>query len=85
MTDGWQAGIDIGGTFTDVVAVNPVSGEIRTAKVETRIDDRVAGLLDALAAVGLAWADVADLIHGKTRLKDWLETVPEPPALEPQE
>ena len=29
--------------------------------------------------------DVADLIHGKTRLKDWLETVPEPPALEPQE
>ena len=29
--------------------------------------------------------EVADLIHGKTRLKDWLETVPEPPALEPQE
>lgn len=26
--------------------------------------------------------DVADLIHGKTRLKDWLTTVPEPPALE---
>lgn len=29
--------------------------------------------------------DVADLIHGKTRLKDWLKTVPEPPALESQE
>ena len=66
MSDGWQAGIDIGGTFTDVVAVNPVSGEIRTAKVETRIDDRVAGLVDALAAVGLAWSDVGDLIHGTT-------------------
>ena len=66
MSDGWQAGIDIGGTFTDVVAVNPVSGEIRTAKVETRIDNRVAGLVDALAAVGLEWADVADLIHGTT-------------------
>ena len=26
--------------------------------------------------------DVNDLIHGKTRLKDWLTTVPEPPALE---
>ena len=66
MSDGWRAGIDIGGTFTDVVAVNPLSGEIRTAKVETRIDDRVAGLVDALAAVGLGWADVADLIHGTT-------------------
>ncbi|MEN8197727.1 MAG: hydantoinase/oxoprolinase N-terminal domain-containing protein, partial [Pseudomonadota bacterium] len=66
MSDGWQAGIDIGGTFTDVVAVNSLSGEIRTAKVETRIDDRVAGLVDALAAVGLEWADVGDLIHGTT-------------------
>jgi len=27
--------------------------------------------------------EVADLIHGKTRLSDWLQTVPEPPALEP--
>jgi len=25
---------------------------------------------------------VEDLIHGKTRLKDWLSTVPEPPAIE---
>jgi len=66
MSHGWQAGIDIGGTFTDVVALDPASGEIRTAKVETRLDDRVAGLVDALAAVGLAWADVADLIHGTT-------------------
>ena len=66
MTDGWQAGIDIGGTFTDVVALDPTSGEVRTAKVETRIDDRVAGLVDALAAVGLEWADVGDLIHGTT-------------------
>ncbi len=66
MTNGWQAGIDIGGTFTDVVALDPLSGEVRAAKVETRIDDRVAGLVDALAAVGLAWADVGDLIHGTT-------------------
>lgn len=66
MTNGWQAGIDIGGTFTDVVALDPLSGEVRTAKVETRIDDRVAGLVDALAAVGLGWADVGDLIHGTT-------------------
>lgn len=66
MSNGWQAGIDIGGTFTDVVALDPPSGEIRTAKVETRLDDRVAGLVEALDAVGLAWEDVSDLIHGTT-------------------
>ena len=66
MANGWQAGIDIGGTFTDVVAMRPASGEIRSAKVSTRIDDRVAGLKLALAAVGLEWSDVDDLIHGTT-------------------
>ncbi len=66
MTQGWQTGIDIGGTFTDVVALYSASGEVRNAKVETRLDDRVAGLVEALAAVGLAWEDVSDLIHGTT-------------------
>ncbi len=49
-----------------MVAVDGASGEIRVAKVATRVDDRVAGLLAALAAVDLDWADVADLIHGTT-------------------
>ncbi|NQU58031.1 MAG: hydantoinase/oxoprolinase family protein [Rhodospirillales bacterium] len=64
--NGWQVGIDIGGTFTDVVAARPADGALRTAKVETRTDDRVAGLHAALAAVGLDWLDVDDLIHGTT-------------------
>jgi N-methylhydantoinase A len=66
MSKGWQVGIDVGGTFTDVIALDPRSGEIRSAKVDTRTDDRVKGLLAALEAVGLAWADVDDLIHGTT-------------------
>ncbi len=66
MTEGWRVGVDIGGTFTDVVATNGASGEVRVAKVETRADDRVASLLAALAAVELDWAEVADLIHGTT-------------------
>ena len=66
MANGWQIGIDIGGTFTDVVAVRPTTGAVRTAKVATRIDDRVAGLRAALEAAGLDWADVDDLIHGTT-------------------
>lgn len=66
MTTGWQVGVDIGGTFTDVIARNRISGELRAAKVETRLDDRVEGLIAALGAVGLAWEGVDDLIHGTT-------------------
>ena len=63
---GWRVGIDIGGTFTDVVAVGPDGCTVRTAKVDTRTDDRVLGLLSALEAVGLDWEDVSDLVHGTT-------------------
>ena len=66
MPSGWQVGIDVGGTFTDVIAVHSARGEVRAAKVPSRTDDRIAGLVAALDAVGLAWADVDDLIHGTT-------------------
>ena len=66
MSGGWQVGIDVGGTFTDAVARNPATGEVRAAKVRTDARDRVAGLRAALAAVDIAWDDVGDLIHGTT-------------------
>ena len=66
MSDGWRVGVDVGGTFTDVVAVNRSGSDTRIAKVPSRSDDRVAGLLAALQAVDLAWTDVDDLIHGTT-------------------
>ena len=66
MGNQWQVGIDIGGTFTDVIAHHEGSGEVRSAKVATQIDDRVAGLVSALAAVRLEWLDVADLVLGTT-------------------
>ena len=66
MPRGWQVGIDVGGTFTDVIAHHRARGEVRAAKVPSRTDDRIAGLLAALGAVDLTWADVDDLIHGTT-------------------
>ncbi|MHA1153153.1 MAG: hydantoinase/oxoprolinase family protein [Alphaproteobacteria bacterium] len=66
MTGGWQLGIDIGGTFTDVVAFEPKTGTLRSAKARSRPDDPLASLLDGLRAVGVDWAQAADLVHGTT-------------------
>ena len=63
---GWQVGIDIGGTFTDVFALLPRSGAVRQAKVLTRNRGPLAGLQAALAAVDLEWGDVEVLVHGTT-------------------
>lgn len=63
---GWQVGIDIGGTFTDVVAMDITSGRTLSAKVRTRAEDPIESLLNALEAVGLQWDDVDDLVHGTT-------------------
>lgn len=64
----WLVGTDIGGTFTDIVAVEPGSGETRLAKVPSRPDAPVDAMLDAIAAVGLQKSDVARFVHGTTRV-----------------
>ena len=66
MTGGWQLGIDIGGTFTDVVAFEPETGALRSAKARSRPGDPLARLLDGLRAVGVDWDRAADLVHGTT-------------------
>ena len=66
MVTGWQIGIDIGGTFTDVVAYLPETRNILTTKVPSRPNNPIAGLLDALDAIDCRWEDAADLVHGTT-------------------
>ncbi len=62
----WRVGVDIGGTFTDVIAIQPASGGVRTAKVRTRVGNPLLSLRAAIAAVELAWDDVGVLVHGTT-------------------
>ena len=66
MSNGWQVGIDIGGTFTDVVAFQSNKGAIFQAKVRSQPEDPIASLLAALDAVGIDWEQVDDLMHGTT-------------------
>lgn len=60
------AGIDVGGTFTDLVLFDATHGTVRLAKVPTTLDNQATGVLNALDA---AQADIAALdliVHGTT-------------------
>ncbi|WP_043358656.1 hydantoinase/oxoprolinase family protein [Belnapia sp. F-4-1] len=63
---GWQVGIDIGGTFTDIVGAR--GAEFRTAEVPSRPADPVGSIFAALEAIGVAPGEIADLVHGTTRV-----------------
>jgi N-methylhydantoinase A len=62
----WVAGIDVGGTFTDLIAVESASKEVRLAKVPTTPENQAFGVLAALEEAKLKLPEIALLIHGTT-------------------
>jgi N-methylhydantoinase A len=65
----WMVGVDTGGTFTDLVAVEQETGALRLAKVPSVPADPSAAVLEAvkrLVADGVAPREVAMLVHGTT-------------------
>lgn len=68
----WDIGTDIGGTFTDIIAVRTDTNETRIAKVPSRPDAPVRAMIEALAAVRLAPDDVRRFVHGTTRVTNAL-------------
>jgi N-methylhydantoinase A len=65
----WMVGVDTGGTFTDLVAFEPRSGELRTIKVPSVPADpstAVMHALDELFRSGLAPQDIGFIAHGTT-------------------
>ena len=59
-------GIDVGGTFTDLLAVDPRTNEVKLAKVPTTVDNQAIGFMAALAAAGADPATVQAIVHGTT-------------------
>jgi N-methylhydantoinase A len=60
------AGIDVGGTFTDLIVVDDETGEVRIAKVPTTVENQAFGALAALDAAGVDPATLAAIVHGTT-------------------
>jgi N-methylhydantoinase A len=62
------AGIDIGGTFTDLVlyTAHPAGARVRIAKIPTTTANRADAVLAAIRATGTASADIDLIIHGTT-------------------
>ena len=65
----FRVGIDIGGTFTDIVFLDP-DGRLHTKKVSSSVDDYARAIVDGLREVfeetGLSGADVGEVLHGTT-------------------
>ena len=66
----WRIGIDIGGTFTDVVALDEASGAERVLKVSSTPGDPSKafseGVAQVLSDLAVDPADVTMIVHGTT-------------------
>ncbi len=65
MTAAWRVGIDIGGTFTDVVAVDGAGASVRMGKVLSQADP-VAGIVTACRSIGIELPAASDIMYGTT-------------------
>jgi N-methylhydantoinase A len=65
----FRVGVDIGGTFTDIVFLD-ADGHLHTKKVSSSVDDYARAIVEGLDAVfrerGLDGADVVEVLHGTT-------------------
>jgi N-methylhydantoinase A len=65
-TSGALVGVDVGGTFTDLVYLDPAAGTFRIAKVLSTPADQAVGVMEALGEVGAALERLDLFVHGTT-------------------
>ena len=69
MSATWMVGVDTGGTFTDLIAVEPRTGTFRLCKVPSVPSDPSSAVLDALNELfvtGIAPDEITLFVHGTT-------------------
>jgi N-methylhydantoinase A len=59
-------GVDVGGTFTDLILFDEERREVRIAKVPTTVENQAFGVLEALAQAGADLAELGAIVHGTT-------------------
>jgi len=59
-------GIDVGGTFTDLVLLDETNGTVTTAKVPSTPANQSQGLLSGLEALGVPFESLQIIVHGTT-------------------
>jgi len=59
-------GVDVGGTFTDLILADGVSNEISIAKVPTTLDNQAFGVMSAINMAGANLAEIDSISHGTT-------------------
>jgi N-methylhydantoinase A len=66
----YRLGVDVGGTFTDLILVNESSGDIHTAKVPSTPSDSSIGVMNGISRVcgnaGIDPKEIAQVMHGTT-------------------
>jgi len=63
---GWQAGVDVGGTNTDLLFLDPETDSYRVSKVATTTDDQSLAVLEGLQSGDTPIAELAAVVHGTT-------------------
>ncbi|PZN48980.1 MAG: hydantoinase, partial [Proteobacteria bacterium] len=64
--DAVVAGIDVGGTFTDLILIDGPGKTVRIAKTPTTVDNQAHGVVAALAASDFPVKDIDLIVHGTT-------------------
>lgn len=63
---GRVVGVDVGGTFTDLVFLDAKSGQLRLAKTPTTLENQAFGVLNAMDAAEVDTAALDLIVHGTT-------------------
>ena len=59
-------GVDVGGTFTDLILLDPAGAGLRVAKVPSTPGNQAQGVLAAIAETGVPLDQVRTIVHGTT-------------------